>query len=273
MIKINYKEPEELETPDDVALFNIKISDKYKKSDYLELSCISWLKIDSNRNYRDLEQLFRHYNLNSYIIAQSISEIPNGLRIAKPNETKTQTQNQDNLENKLEMDLKIKTDQKELKYIAKIICADPNDSMRELLKHHLSWEDNYNCLEFAGCLMTIEHETNKEEDNKTVQIQGADEIKKILDCKLKLDLEYYTVEESIDFIINDLANKYGKKPEKNICGEVGTNKVWALMINGEIVSPIGWMEKQIDKNEQNEQNEQNVQMELIDFRKVKMKNK
>ena len=40
MIKINYKEPEETETMDEVARHNIQICDEYKKADYLELSCI-----------------------------------------------------------------------------------------------------------------------------------------------------------------------------------------------------------------------------------------
>ena len=40
----------------------------YKKLDYLELSCISWLKINSNRDYQDLEELFRYLNIDIYII-------------------------------------------------------------------------------------------------------------------------------------------------------------------------------------------------------------
>lgn len=261
MIKVNYKEPEQTETPDDIAIANIKICDKYKKADYLELSSISWLKIDSKRNYQDLEQLFRHLNLDSHIIALPIQNIPQGLRIGIPNEPNEQILTENNKTN-------------ELIYVAKITCMGKNDSISELLKHHTSWEENYECLEKTGCLMASKQKTSKEEEENIAQTKGVDEVKRLLDCKLKLDLEYYSVGESIDFIIDDLTNKYGKKPEKIICGEVGTNKVWALMIDGQIVSPIGWMEKTIGNNVQDNQEQtsqiKSVDYELIDFRKIKI---
>ncbi len=81
MIKINYKEPEQKETPDDIARFNITIADKFKKGDYLEMSCISWLKIDPVRNYQDLEELFRYLNLDSHVIAYPVKSIPNGMQL------------------------------------------------------------------------------------------------------------------------------------------------------------------------------------------------
>jgi len=267
MIKVNYKEPEQTETPDDIAIANIKMCDKYKKADYLELSSISWLKIDSKRNYQDLEQLFRHLNLDSHIIAIPIQNIPQGLRIGRPNEPNKPNE-QILTENKKE---------NELIYIAKITCMGKDDSISELLKHHKSCEENYECLEKTGSLMALEQETSKEEEEHIAQTKGVDELKKLLDCKLKLDLEYYSVSESIDFIIDDLTNKYGKKPEKVICGEVGTNKVWALIIDGQIVSPIGWMEKIISNNNQNNRDNQEqttqiktIDYELIDFRKIKI---
>lgn len=261
MIKINYKEPEQLESRDDIAISNIKICDKYKKADYLELSSISWLKIDSKRNYQDLEQLFRHLDLDSYVIAQSIQNIPQGLRIGSQNEPGVET-NEPGVETN------------ELTYIAKITCTGKDDSMKELLKYHTSWEENYECLEKTGCLMTLKQEKSKEEEEHIAKTKGSDEVKKLLECKLKLDLEYYNVQESIDFIIDDLTVKYGKKPEKIICGEVGTNKVWGLMVDNQIVSPIGWMEKMIDKDEQNIQESTSkvysVDYELIDFRNIKI---
>ena len=256
MIKINYKEPEQLESPDDIAIYNIKMCDKYKKADYLELSSISWLKIDPKRNYQDLEQLFRHLNLDSYIIAQTIQNIPQGLRIGRPNESNL-TEN---------------TEQNELEYIAKITCMAKDASMSELLKYHTTWEDNYECLQKTGCLVALKQETSKEEQENIAQTKGVDEVKKLLECKLKLDLKYYSVEESINFIIEDLTNKSGKKPEKIICGEIETNKVWALMVDGQIVSPIGWIEKIINQDNQNNQETttqvQSIDYELIDFRKI-----
>lgn len=273
MIKINYKEPTESETLDDIAVSNIKMCDKYKKADYLEVCCISWLKIDTKRNYQDLEQLFRNLNLDTWVIAQTINTIPTGLRIGKPNESKLE----ENIEDT------------KLEYIAKINCMGKDESMKELLKYHSNWEENYECLKKTGCLISVKQETSKEEEEYISQAKGVEEIKKLLDCKLKLELEYYSVQESIDFITNDIKVKYGKIPEKIICGEMETNKVWALVIDGQIVSPIGWVEKIINQkdntiyqetintegetntsNTSNTSNTPNItKYELIDFRKIK----
>lgn len=250
MIKINYVEPKELETPDDIAESNIKICNQYRKTDYLELSCISWLKLDSERNYQDLAKLFEKLELDTYILAQPITTIPTGLRIGKPNECEGQ---------------------ENLKYIAKIICVGKEYFMNELLKYHSGIEENNACLKLTGCLMALKQEKIEEKEKKLTEIKGVDEVKKLLECKLKLDLEYYSVKESIDFIIQDLTNKHGKEPEKIICGEIDTNKVWGLMIDGQIASPIGWVEKNVEKNidiEKNTDIEKNINLELVDFRKI-----
>jgi hypothetical protein len=258
MIKINYKQPEESETKDDIAQYNIKICDQCKKADYLELSCISWLKIDSNRNYQDLEELLRFMNLDSYVIAQTISNIPQGLEIGKPNKS-TDLDESTNANN-----------QTQLEYIAIITCMGKEDSMKELLKHHTSYEENFECLKKAGCIMAIKQETSKEDEEKISQTQGVEEVKKLLGCELKLDLEMYKPMDSINYIINDLVNKYDREPEKVICGEIGKNKVWALMLDGQIISPIGWIEKYINQENKEKQETKMIDYELIDFRKIKI---
>ena len=255
MIKINYKEPEQTESREDVAQYNIKICDQYKKADYLELSCIAWLKIDPIRDYQDLEKLLRFMNLNSYVIAQSVQLIPIGLEISRPNKLETNETNLQ-IDNKLE-------------YVARIICMSKEDSLKELLKHHTTYEENFECLKKTGCFTSIKQKTTHEETEKISQTKGIDEIKKILNCELKLDLEYYQPMDSINYIVEDLTQKYSKEPEKIICGEIGTNKVWALMMDGQIISPIGWMEKNT-KEIINDMNKQ-IEYELIDFRKIKLK--
>ena len=253
MIKINYKEPEQTESKDDIAQHNIKICDQYKKADYLELSCISWLKIDSKRDYQDLEELFRFMNLDSHVIAQSVSNIPHGLEISRPNKSQT-NETEEQIENKLE-------------YVAKITCMNKKDSLNELLKHHTTYEENFYFLKKTGCFMSIKKEPSLEEEKIIAQTKGVDEVKKLLNCELKLDFELYKPMDSINYIIEDLRCKYNKDPEKIICGEIGINKVWALMIDGQIVSPIGWMEtnKEIYGNVNDK-----IECELVDFRKIKI---
>lgn len=239
MIKTNYKLPDELETAEDIALHNIMICDKFKHSTFLELSCLAWLKNDASRNYQDLEELLRLMDLDAYIIACPISNIPQGFEINKPNK-----QNDTNC--------KIDT----FNYFSKITCMNKDDSLKELLKYHKSYEENFKYLCQTGCLMTVK-------DEKILNVDDVPDTfeKKILNSKLKLDLEIYKPIDSINYIINDLTNKYGKKPEKIICGEINTNKVWTLMLNNEIISSIGWIEKNINDE---------IEYELIDFRKIKI---
>ena len=261
MIKINYKEPEQTETKDDIAKYNIKISEKYKKLDYLELSCISWLKIDKQRNYQNLEELFRTENLDSYVIAQTVSNIPEGLEIGLPNKENSKTINE--LDNELD---------NKLEYVAKIICMNKEDSLNELLKYHLSYKENYECLKNTGCFMSINKDKSQEEEEKILQTKGVEEVKKILNCELKLELELFKPMDSINFIIEDIKCKYGKNPQKIICGEIVNDKVYALTIDEQIVSPIGWIEKKCVLDNINETNYINEKIEcvLIDFRKIKM---
>ena len=140
MIKINYKEPESTESLDDIAEYNIKISNQYKKADYLEISCISWLKIDSKRDYQDLEKLFRHIQVDAWVIAQPITNIPNGLELNYPNDNNSS---------------------ETLNYVAKISCKSNTDAINELLVHHSSYEENFNCLKKTGCFMTIKQKLNE----------------------------------------------------------------------------------------------------------------
>jgi hypothetical protein len=243
MIKINYKNPEENETREDVARANIIISDKFKKGDYLEMSCISWLKLDSKRDYQDLEQLLRHLNLDSHIIAQPVKVIPENLEISFPNGN---------------------ISLEPLEYAVKISCRPKEEALQELLLVHPNYEQNFECLKKTGCFMVKKTDPILEVEENLSNTKGVDQVKKVLDCELKLDFTYFKPMESIDFIINDLTKQYGKEPEKIICGEANGNKVYGLMISGQIVSPIGWMEKKIKLNHNNKrvQTESNFESEL-----------
>lgn len=274
MIKINYKNPEPNETLDDIAKSNIIISDKFKKADYLEMSCISWLKIDSTRDYQDLEQLLRYLGLDAHVIAQKIKNIPDNLEISMPNGN---------------------IPVEPLEYAVKISCKLKEDALKELLLSHSNYEENFECLKKTGSIMVKKTDPILEIEENLSNTKGVNEVKKVLNCELKLDFTYFKPMESINFIIEDLTKKYNLVPEKVICGEANGNKVYALMVDGQIVSPIGWMEKKIeisnikeidsnsnpnpnittpytdtDTNNNNNNNNNNYEYELIDFRTIKI---
>ena len=247
MIKINYKNPEEHETSEDIARANIIISDKFKKGDYLVMSCTSWLKLDPKRDYQDLEQLLRYLDLDSHVIASPIKTIPENLEINHPNGS---------------------ISSEPFEYVVKISCRPKEEAINELLLTHPNYEENFDCLKKTGCLMVKKtNETNETNETKN------DEITKVLNCELKLDFAFYKPMESINFIIGDLIKQYGIEPEQVICGEINGNKVYALMIKGQICSPIGWIKKQSNEKviELDENDEDlNMTIELIDFRTIKL---
>ena len=260
MIKINYKNPEENETSEDIARSNIIMSDKFKKGDYLEMSCISWLKLDSKRDYQDLEQLLRYLNLDSHIIAQPVKVIPENLEINYPNGN-------------------ISTES--LEYVVKISCRPKEEALKELLTIHSNYEENFECLKKTGCFMVKKVDPILEVEENLSNTKGVSEVKKVLNCELKLDFTFFKPMESINFIIEDITKQYGKEPEKIICGEANGCKVYALMVDGQIISPIGWMKKTFN-NKLVENTTENtdvisnsnpnveIDYELIDFRTIKI---
>jgi hypothetical protein len=274
MIKINYKNPEQNETTEDIARANIIMSDKFKKGDYLEMSCISWLKLDSKRDYQDLEQLLRCLGLDSHIIAKPVKVIPEHLEIDYPNGNNSTSP---------------------LEYAVNISCRPKEEALKELLLTHSNYEENFECLKKTGCFMVKKVDPILEIEENLSSVKGVNEVKKVLNCELKLDFTFFKPVESINFIIEDLTKQYGKEPEKIICGEANGSKVYALMIDGQIVSPIGWMEKQmklkqdldlepninlekkttgIDVNNEHNKitvnNKIEYEYELIDFRTIKL---
>lgn len=257
MIKINYNKPDPNETLDEIAMYNIIQSDKNKKLDYLEMSCISWLKIDAKRDYQDLEQLFRYLDISSYIIAKPIENIPENVEINYPN-------------NNIPIE--------PLEYIAKIICKSKEDSIKELELYHISYEENFDCLKKTGCLMNkkilnlnnnlnLDNLDNLKKLDNLEKITNSEDLKKVLNAETKLEFCYYKAKDSINYLIEDLIKKCGKKPTEIVCGEIGNKKVHALVVENEIVSPIGWIKNK--NNNDNNDNDDNDDYELIDFRIIK----
>ena len=243
MIKINYINSDLNDSPEDITIFNIKLSDQFKKAECLQLSCISWLKLDSSRNFYDLEKMLRNLNLDSHIIA-----IPN-------KENSEYILNMPNNKNYLG----------ELKYVALYCCKPKEDCLKELLTHHESYEKNLECLKLTGCLVKnndniiIDKNTINNQTINDQTINNNENIKNIIEAKIKYNFEYYKPKESINLIIDDLIKKHNEEPKDIICGEINQKKVHALVINNNIVSPIGWIEIENDD------------YELIDFRSISVK--
>lgn len=237
MIKISYKNPDESDSPDDICKYNMILSDNYKNLQAFSQSSLAWLKNDSTRNYQDLEKLLRELNLDTHLIARQLdNNILNDIsKLFIPN----RTEQPENLE-----------------YMLLVSCRNKEEALKELSLYHLSYDENFECLDKTGCLST--ESSNNEDWQKTFSYNSDNNPKEnlILDSKLKYEFIRVNGKESINVIIQDLIVKYNKEPEKTVCGKLGEVDIYALTLDGQISSPIGWIEKDDD-------------YQLIDFRMIK----
>jgi len=239
MIKINYVKPEENESTDDICIYNLKISDKYKNLQSFCQASLAWLKNDSMRNYKNLEKLLRELDLDTHLIAKQIENCPDSsnYKLCIPNREVQPT---------------------DLEYVLLFSCRSKLDAIKELGLYHTSYEDNFECLSKTGCYVDSKLVDNV--DNFSYNSLENSNENLILKSILKYDFVTVSGKESIDVIIQDLTIKYGKTPNKTICGKLAEKDIYALVLDGEIASPIGWVEHEDT-------------FQLIDFRTIKSINK
>lgn len=237
MLKVNYNEADEIETKDDISIYNIKESLKFKKVDCFELGCLSWLKNDIKRDFQDLEQTLRTLNINGYIIGKTLNEdIPEEYEFKMPFESSIN--DKDNKE-----------------YLALFFCGNNEEYENELKKNNLSSEENLINLSKSCCLL----KKNSNIDDNTDNTNNSN--KKIINSEVKVEFKNFTEKESLYLILEDLKDKYNETPEKIICGEINNKKVHCFSLNKEIISPIGWIEENEDD------------IKLIDFRTINIQKK
>ena len=241
MIKINYTKPESNEKPDDVCIYNLKLSDKYKHLPSFCQASLAWLKNDSTRDYQKLEKLLRELNLDTHLIAKQIENDPNSsnFKLCIPNSNK-------------------EIQQSNLEYVLLFSCRNKQDALKELGLFHTSYEDNFECLSKTGCYVDSTIANNV--DNFSYNSLENSNENLILKSICKYDFVTVSGKESIDVIIQDLTTKYSKIPEKFACGKLADKDIYALVLDGEIASPIGWVEHEDT-------------FQLIDFRTIKQLNK
>ena len=139
-----------------------------------------------------------------------------------------------------------------LTYMLLVSCRPKSEAIKELENYHECYDINFNYLKQTGSFSNP-NITNENENVNNKANSDYENEKKILNSELKYDFIVVTGKESIQVIYEDLVKRYEKEPEKKICGQLGDKDIFSLTINGEIVSPIGWIEVDDD-------------YKLIDFR-------
>jgi len=206
MLKVLYDPVDETMSSDEVAIYNIKMSDMYYNKETLYFSSIAWLLNDENRTIMDIETLYRDNKLNSYVLSKNIT-----------------------IEKNLKLVCNGKTN---LLYMFDIICKPQEFALKEL-EETQSYSENFMKLLQTGYL-------DFDFDGETKQF--SENIEKLKKNEIILKFKKYTAKESIMEISEDLKKNLGYSPKIELIGNM--NEEIPLMgfktKNGEIASNIGW---------------------------------
>ena len=213
MIKADYFDCEENETKDDVALYNIKISDEYKNSETLIYSFMGWLKNDDTRDFQDVEKLLRDNNLDTHLIAKKfdLENVPEGAKITIPNKH-----------------IKNKTDNY-FNSIVMISCRPKEESLEEVIRYADTYDINFSRLSKTGSIFKTDELLGNAKDER---------IKDIINCTKKYKFTKYNGIEALGYMIDDITKQFGKPPTKFKVGTKDNKDLFGLMVDGIVRNPI-----------------------------------
>jgi hypothetical protein len=225
MIRPDYIDVDINESKDDVALYNIKLSDEYKNIETMIYSFMGWFKNDDSRNFQDLEKLLRDNDLDTHLIAKYYDKqnIPENSTISIPN---------NNEKNKIN---------NYFEYIVMISCREKEDAIKEVKTFADTYQVNFNRLEKTGSIFKT---------NELLENAKDENIKDIINCTKKYKFIKYNNVEALGYMISDLKNQFGTEPTKVIVGKKDGKELYGLMVDGIVRSPIVYChtddEKKID---------------------------
>lgn len=165
--------PDENSSENDICLNNLRIADKYHDLDYFIVCSYGWLKLNPNSNYQDFEKFLRNNNFDTHLIVSKIKNMDDAYLNIPHND-------------KINMDLK---------YRCIFSCRSKDDASKELYEHWPNYDENYEALEFAGCLTVKKSEDLDLFDSKNniKAIKYDKDKRNILDLlsknELKLEVE------------------------------------------------------------------------------------
>ena len=222
MLRILYDETNSNDSVDDIAEHNMTLSDLYLNAETLRHSAYAWITSDKNRNFQDLEKLFRKKNFNTYLIAKKIT-LENGFVFKTPN---------DNVN--------------ELLFECYFSCKPKDLALQEVLDNYSSYDENFENLSKSGNLC-INIEDNNIENNENNENSL---IKKLMKNKIKLIFKKLNAKESIEQMSEDIIKTTGDKPIITIIGKLNDDSpIMAFLLNdGKVASNIAWsLQKENDE--------------------------
>ena len=225
MIRVFYDEVDNNKIDkEEIAIHNMAESDKYYNLETLRHACMSWLKLDKTRTFKDLEDYFRKNKFNTYIVAKN-----NDIKFTD------------------EYELVLPNGEKGM-FLSEYIC---NSKAEEELLRTTTYEDNYNKLTLAGVIMKKNSVDEQNNDNVNNEVSL---INKLIKNEIKLRIKYLTPEESINQLSEDFKKTYNYKPKVEMLGIQTMEEGGDILLmgfkdkDGKIPFNIGWlMKKEGDK--------------------------
>ena len=228
MLRILYDDVNSTDTSDDISEHNMMLSDIHFNTETLKHSAYAWIISDNNRNFQDLEKMFRKKNFNTYLIAKKIT-VDNGFILKTPN-------NNINI----------------LLYECYFSCKPREYALQEVLDNYTSYDENFENLNKAGNLCINMENTNMENTNiennenneniENIENNESSLIKKLMNNKIKLIFKKLTPKESIEQMSEDIIKTTGGKPTIHIIGKLNDESpIMAFLLNdGKVASNIAW---------------------------------
>lgn len=217
-LDINYSNPLETDTHDEIIWHNLEQADKYHHLLTFIYAVNAWIKEYKDKDYYDLEIELRKRDFHTHLIAKE----PKNLR----------------------PDMKLGIfgrNNKEYKYECIFSCREKEAALKELLESSNSYEENLEKLKISGSIIlddTLNQDLGNDSyiPNKHEKTNGE----LIEECKKKIYFREISADEIITQIFNKCKEQYGKGPETVVYGMDKDGPVYGFIINNKLVSNVGY---------------------------------
>ena len=230
MFKISFEDPKENESPNDIALHNMRQADEN-----LDLNCFiagstGWLNANVGKGYQDLEKFLRLNNFDTHLFPKKIV-LPKSKKLGV---------------------VTIKNDQTVYEYEVIISCRPKEDAIAEILTFWPSYEESFKNLSKAGCVLQNSDKVKEDltKEYKILDDTDADYLGQVCQNKKKISFSFISVKQVMHDTEARIKKNYGKSPELKLVamGHSG-GPIMGFCVNNQIVDEVGIL---IEHNEKGE---------------------
>jgi hypothetical protein len=201
-----------------VAFHNMRYAENSFSLDFFLCGSHCYFKANPTKNYQDLEKELRQRGFQSHVIARQYNP-PSGVKLCLINDSNI-----------------------ECEYEGIISCRPYADAIKELLLHSHSYEENFNKLNRAGCLVSLtdsQHVPFSKSDDvyKEFSNKQISDMEKLISGKYELHEEELDIDSFIQSIMSECIKKYGKEPVLIRIGtEINGDQIMGFILDNKVAS-------------------------------------